>query len=59
MWPEAVKEVLVKFPGLSHAEKTILHGNIKDQVRLLCTRTGSSPHLFAPALQEVARLLSQ
>ncbi len=59
MWPEAVKEVLVKFPSLSPAEKSALRSNVEGQVQLLCTRTGSDPHMFAPALQEVARILGQ
>lgn len=57
MWPAAVKEVVMKFPELSPAEKAALRSNVEGQVRLLCTRTGSDPHLFTPALQEVARLL--
>jgi len=57
MWPEAVKEVLEKFPNLSHEERASLRGNVEEQVKLMCTRTRRDPHMFTPALQEVARIL--
>jgi hypothetical protein len=57
MWPEAVREVLAKFPELSAGERASLRGNVEGQIKLLCDRTGKSPHAFTPALQEVARIL--
>ena len=32
MWPEAVKEVLAKFPNLSLDEKAALRGNVDGQI---------------------------
>lgn len=57
MWPEAVREVLAKFPSLSPAEKTNLRRNVEGQVKMMCKRTRRDPHMFTPALQEVARIL--
>ncbi len=57
MWPEAVKEILAKYPSLSSAEKASLRDNVEGQVQLMCTRTRRDPHMFTPALQEVARIL--
>ncbi len=57
MWPEAVKEVLAKYPSLSPAEKASLRANVEGQVQLMCARTRRDPHMLTPALQEVARIL--
>lgn len=57
MWPEAVKEVLAKFPNLSSAEKASMRRSIEGQIQSLCTRTRHDPHMFTPALQELARIL--
>ena len=57
MWPEAVREVLAKFPELSAGERASLRGNVEGQIKLLCDRTGKSLHTFTPALREVARIL--
>jgi hypothetical protein len=57
MWPEAVREVLAKFPDLSPEQRASLRGNVEGQIKLLCMRTRKSPHEFTPALQSVARIL--
>ena len=57
MWPEAVKEVLVKFPSLSPEERASLRGDVEGQVKLMCIRTRRDPQMFASALQEVAQIL--
>ncbi len=58
MWPEAIRDVLSKYPNLSREERSSLRGNVEGQIKLLCARTKKSPHDFTPALQEVARILS-
>jgi hypothetical protein len=58
VWPEAVREVMSKFPKLSAEQRASLRGNVEGQIKLLCVRTNKSPHTFTPALQEVARILS-
>ena len=57
MWPEAVKEVLAKFPEPTAEQRAALQGNVSWQVKLLAARTGQSVHNFTRALQTVARLL--
>lgn len=57
MWPEAVKDVLAKFPNLSNVEKSALRSNVEGQIKLMCVRTRRSPHMFTPALDAVGRLL--
>ena len=57
MWPEAVNDVLAKFPNLSRLERASLRGNVEAQIKLLCVRTNKSPHTFTPALQAVAQIL--
>ncbi len=59
MWPEIVKEVLVKFPNLSPDEKAALRGNVTDQIQLLGKRVGQDPHMFTGALDEIARILGR
>ena len=54
MWPEAVKEVLAKFPNLSLAEKAALRGNVDGQIHSMGARTKQD---FTAALQAVARIL--
>jgi hypothetical protein len=54
MWPEAVKEVLAKFPNLSPDEKAALRGNVDGQIHSMGGRTN---HDFTAALQAVARIL--
>jgi hypothetical protein len=59
MWPAAVRDVMARFPSLSSAEKMALRSNVEAQIQLFCTRTGSDPHQFTSALQEIARLLGR
>jgi hypothetical protein len=54
MWPEAVKEVLAKFPNLSPAEKMALRSNVEGQIHSMGARTHQD---FTAALQAVARIL--
>jgi len=54
MWPEAVKDVLAKFPNLSPAEKMALRGNVDGQIHSMGGRTRQD---FTAALQAVARIL--
>jgi hypothetical protein len=54
MWPEAVKEVLAKFPNLSPAEKMALRGSVDGQIHSMGARTKED---FTAALQAVARIL--
>ena len=54
MWPEAVKEVLAKFPNLSPADKAALRGNVDGQIHSMGGRTHQD---FTAALQAVARIL--
>jgi hypothetical protein len=54
MWPEAVKEVLAKFPNLSPDEKAALRGNVDGPIHSMGGRTHQD---FAAALQSVARIL--
>jgi hypothetical protein len=54
MCPETVKEVLVKFPNLSSAEKVALRGNVDGQIHSIGGRTNQD---FTAALQAVARIL--
>jgi len=54
MWPEAVKEVLAKFPNLSPDEKAALRGNVDGQIHSMGGRTNQD---FTAALQAVARIL--
>jgi hypothetical protein len=57
MWPEAVKDVLARFPNLSNVEKSALRSNVENQIQLFCMRRRRSSHEFAGALNAVARLL--
>jgi hypothetical protein len=54
MWPEAVKEVLTKFPNLSPDEKAALRGNVDGQIHSMGARTKQD---CTAALQAVARIL--
>jgi hypothetical protein len=54
MWPEAVKEVLAKFPSLSSAEKSALRGYVEGQIHSMSTRTRQD---FTAAVQAVAQIL--
>jgi hypothetical protein len=54
MWPEAVKEVLAKFPNLSPDERAALRGNVDGQIHSMGGRTHRD---FTAALQSVARIL--
>ena len=54
MWPEAVKEVLAKFPNLSPADKAALRGNVDGQIYSMGARTRQD---FTAALQAVSRIL--
>jgi hypothetical protein len=54
MWPEAVKEVLAKFPNLSPDEKEALRGNVDGQIHSMGGRTHQD---FTAALEAVARIL--
>jgi hypothetical protein len=54
MWPEAVKEVLAKFPNLSPADKAALRGNVDGQIHSMGGRTNQD---FTAALHAVARIL--
>ena len=54
MWPEAVKEVLAKFPNLSPDEKAALRGNVDGQIHSMGGRTHQD---FTAALHAVARIL--
>ena len=54
MWPEAVKEVLAKFPNLSPTDKAALRGNVDGQIHSMGARTKQD---FTAALQAVARVL--
>jgi hypothetical protein len=54
MWPEAVKEVLVKFPSLSSAEKSALRGYVEGQMQSMHARTRQD---FTAAVQAVAQIL--
>ena len=54
MWPEAVKEVLAKFPNLSPDEKAALRGNVDGQIYSMGGRTHQD---FTAALHAVARIL--
>ena len=54
MWPEAVKEVLAKFPNLSPADKEALRGSVDGQIHLMGARNHQD---FTAALQAVARIL--
>jgi hypothetical protein len=54
MWPEAVKEVLAKFPNLSPDEKAALRGNVDGQIHSIGARTKQD---CTAALQAVARIL--
>lgn len=49
MWPEAVKEVLAKYPNLSPVEKASLRSSVEGQVALMCARTRRDPGMFTPA----------
>ncbi len=51
MWPEAIKEVLPKFPNLGPVEKSALRGNVEGQIRRLCQVTKRDQHMFTPALK--------
>ena len=53
MWPEAVKEVLAKFPNLSPDEKEALRGNVDGQIHSMGARTRQD---FTAALHAVARI---
>ena len=53
MWPEAVKEVLAKFPNLPPAEKAALRGNVDGQIHSMGGRTHQD---FTAALHAVARI---
>jgi hypothetical protein len=54
MWPEAVKEVLARFPNLSPSEKAALRGTVEGQIHSMGSRTHQD---FTAALQAVARIL--
>jgi hypothetical protein len=54
MWPEAVKEVLARFPSLSAAEKAALRGNVDGQIHSMGGRTNQD---FTAALHAIARIL--
>ncbi len=54
MWPEAVKEVLAKFPTLSSAEKSALRCYVEGQIHSMSTRTRQD---FTAAVQAVAQIL--
>jgi hypothetical protein len=54
MWPEAVKEVLAKFPNLSPTDKEALRGNVDGQIHSMSARTKQD---FTAALQAVSRVL--
>jgi hypothetical protein len=54
MWPEAVKEVLAKFPNLSPDEKAALRGNVDGQIHSMGGRTTQD---FTAALHAVAQIL--
>ena len=54
MWPEAVKEVLAKFPNLSPTDKAALRGNVDGQIHSMGARTKQD---CTSALQAVARIL--
>jgi hypothetical protein len=53
MWPEAVKEVLAKFPNLSPDEKAALRGSVDGQIHTMGARTHQD---CTAALQSVARI---
>ncbi len=55
MWPDALKEVLAKFPNLSSDEKAALRGNVDGQIHSMGARTKQD---FTAALQAVARVLA-
>jgi hypothetical protein len=57
MWPEAVREVIAKFPNLSASEKSSLRGTVEDQIQRLSRVTNIDIHQFAAARGSVARIL--
>ena len=57
MWPEAVRQVMQKFPNLSSEEREGLRGTVESQIQLLSIRTSLDIHQFSGALGSVARIL--
>lgn len=57
MWPEAVRQVMQKFPNLSSEERASLRGTVESQIKLLSIRMSLDIHQFSGALGSVARIL--
>ena len=57
MWPEAVREVLQKFPNLSAVERATLRCAVESGIQNLSVRTKLNIHQFTGALGSVARIL--
>jgi len=57
MWPDAVRNVMEKFPTLSAAERASLRAAVEAGIERLSVRMNMNIHQFAGARGSVARIL--